>query len=510
MNINNRLIAKNTMALYVRMFVLMAVNLYVSRVVLNLLGVEDFGIYNVVGSFVLMFSIISRSLTSAVQRFLNFYLGKGNQAELRRVFATSLMVQILISVLIVVVVEVVGLWYLFNKMNLPADRVWAAVWVFQASLLAFVINLLNVPYNAAIIAHERMSAFAVVSLVEAALRLAAVYALYVTPVDKLVTYAVLIALVTLITRAIYVVYCHSKFSECKFKLIYDKKLFKEMGAFAGWNFLENAAWVLNNQGIMVLINAFFNVVVNAAQGIAYQVYNAMKQFVDSFMSAMKPQITKTYAAQDYEASYGLACKASRLSCFLLWLLALPILLETDELMLLWLKNVPEYTVEFVRWLIATILAIVVSEPLLTLVLASGKIRACQLTSSLVQCGAFFGAALAFWMGSSPLVFYVLFLLVFIVLVFVRLYFAHTKAGFPVGPFMSGVLVRVLVVMLISAIVPLAIHLACPQSFLRTVLVTATTLFSSGITFYLFGFEQNEKNYLVNCLKNFAGKFLKKS
>ena len=324
---NNKRIAKNTLLLYVRTLFIMLVTLYTSRVVLNTLGVTDYGIYNVVGGVVMMFSVISGSLSSSISRFITYELGHGDFDRLKRIFSTSINIQIGISLVILVLAELFGVWFLNTKMNIPAERLSAANWVLQCSLLSFIINLISVPYNACIIAHERMSAFAYISILEAVLKLAVVYMLLVSPYDKLVTYAILLVIVALLIRLTYGQYCRRHFEESRYQFVYDKPLVKEMTSFAGWSFFGNSAYMLNVQGVDMLINIFFGVTLNAARGVATQVQNAVMQFVNNFAVAVNPQITKSYAAGEREYMNKLVCRGARFSYFLLLIFVVPLVCE---------------------------------------------------------------------------------------------------------------------------------------------------------------------------------------
>ena len=297
---NNKRIAKNTLLLYVRMLFMMAVNLYTSRVVLNALGVEDFGIYNVVGGVVAMFSVISGSLSAAISRFITYELGKGNNDRLNKIFSASVTIQLLLSLIIVILVESIGVWFLNVKMSIPTDRMLAANWVLQFSIATFVINLVSVPYNAAIIAHERMSAFAYISILEALGKLAIAYLIVVSPMDRLIFYALLMCSVAVIVRAVYGYYCKRHFAECTYHFHWDREILKKMFGFAGWNFIGASSAVLRDQGGNIIINLFAGPAVNAARGIAGQVNNAVTGFVSNFMTALNPQITKSYASGDRE------------------------------------------------------------------------------------------------------------------------------------------------------------------------------------------------------------------
>ena len=296
---NNKQIAKNALALYFRMFFTMLVGLYTSRVILQALGVEDYGIYNVVGGFVSMFSLISGSVASSVSRFFTFELGRKDLDKLKRVFSTSIFVLIGLAIIVFIATETFGIWYLNNKMVIPESRMTAAMWCFQISLVTFVVNLINQPYSAAIIAHERMDIYAYLAISDSVMKLIICYAVLHSPIDRLIFYAILLCGVGLINQAIYVIFCKRKFQECTFHLMFDHSLFKEMFGFAGWNFIGSSAAILTSQGSNLLLNWAGGPVVNAAYGIANTVSSIVSTFVSNFTQAFTPQITKRYAAQEY-------------------------------------------------------------------------------------------------------------------------------------------------------------------------------------------------------------------
>ena len=418
---NNKRIAKNTLLLYFRTLFIMLVTLYTSRVVLNTLGVTDYGIYNVVGGVVMMFSVISGSLSSSISRFITYEIGHGDFDKLKRIFSTSVNIQIGISLVILVLAELFGVWFLNTKMNVPAERLSAANWVLQCSLLSFIINLVSVPYNACIIAHERMSAFAYISIMEAVLRLLVVYMLLVSPYDKLATYAVLLVVVALIIRMAYSLYCRKHFEESRYRFVYDKPLIKEMTGFAGWSFFGNGAYMLNVQGVDMLINIFFGVTLNAARGVATQVQNAVMQFVNNFTVAVNPQITKSYAAGDREYMNKLVCRGARFSYFLLFLFVVPIVCEADYILYLWLKIVPEHAPAFLRLALFGSLMMLLGNSMLTAISATGNIKRYQLWVTIVGCLVFPLTWVAFKLGFPPETTYVIFIAIYFLLVFVRPY-----------------------------------------------------------------------------------------
>lgn len=311
----NKRIAKNTLLLYVRMLFSMLISLYTSRVILQTLGVKDYGIYNVVGGVVTMFSILSGSLSAAISRFITYELGKGDTKKLSTIFSSVVNIQIGLSLIIVLLAETIGLWFLNVKMNIPADRMYASNWVYQLSILTFVLGLISVPYSAVIVAYERMSTFAYIGIFETTAKLVVVYMLLLFTCDKLILFATLMAMIALIIRFIYGVYCKRHFEECNYKFVYDNTLFKKMFSFAGWNFLGAGSALLMSQGVNILMNMFFGVTLNVARGIANQVDNAVQQFVNNFTTAINPQITKSYATDNLSYMHQLVSVGSKYSFF---------------------------------------------------------------------------------------------------------------------------------------------------------------------------------------------------
>lgn len=496
---NNKRIAKNTLLLYVRTLFTMLVSLYTSRVVLNTLGVSDYGIYNVVGGVVAMFSVVSGSLSSSISRFITYELGHGDFDRLKRIFTTSVNIQIGISMVILILAETFGLWFLNTKMNIPADRMTAANWVLQCSLASFVISLISVPYNACIIAHERMSAFAYISILEAVLKLAVVYMLLISPYDKLSTYAVLLVAVALLIRLTYGQYCKRHFEESRYKFVYDRPLIKEMTGFAGWSFFGNGAYMLNTQGVDMLINIFFGVTLNAAKGVATQVQNAVMQFVNNFTVAVNPQITKSYAAGDMEYMYKLVCRGARFSYFLLFIFVVPIVCEADYILRLWLKTVPEYAPVFLRLTLFGALMTLLGNSMITAVSATGDIKRYQLWVTIVGCLVFPFTWMAFQFGLPPETTYIIYIVIYFSLNFVRLHIVKDLLNFPVKLYLTDVMVRILVVSILSFILPLLVISNFEQSFLRLCISCIIGMTSTVLTILWLGLEKNERKIIYNKL-----------
>ena len=491
-SLNNKRIAQNTILLYFRTLFTMLISLYTSRVVLNTLGVTDYGIYNVVGGVVAMFSVISSSLSSAVSRFITYEIGRGDFEKLKRIFSTSVNIQIGISFVILALAETFGLWFLNTKMNIPDGRIGAANWVLQCSLLSFIINLVSVPYNACIIAHERMTAFAYISILEAVLKLVVVYMLLISTYDKLATYAVLLVAVALIVRLAYSFYCRRHFEESHYRFVYDKSLIKEMTGFAGWSFFGNGAYMLNVQGVDMLINIFFGVTLNAARGVASQVQNAVMQFVNNFTVAVNPQITKSYAAGDMKYVCKLVCRGARFSYFLLFIFVVPLFCEANYVLKLWLKIVPEYAVMFLRLSLFATLMTLLGNSMLTAIMATGNIKKYQLYITIVGCLVFPLTWLAFELVFPPETTYVIYIFIYFILNFVRLYMAKGLMNFPIKFYLSDVILRVVVVSLFSFILPLLVIYNYKESFMRLCFTCIISLFSTLFTISVFGLEYSER------------------
>lgn len=366
------------MALYFRMIVMMVIGLFTSRIVLNALGVTDYGIYNVVGGFVSMFSLVSASLTSSISRSLTFELGRGDMERLKKTFSMSVIILLGFSLLIVILLESIGLWYLNNKMVIPPERMYAAHWCFQLSIVTFILGLVNMPYTSSIISHERMDIYAYFTILDAVFKLVICYAIMNSPIDRLIMYAILLCLINVVNQCIYVIFCKRHFEECTFHCVYDKTMFKSLFGFAGWNFIGCSAAVLRTQGATLLLNWAGGPAVNAANGVANNICHIVQRFVDSFTQAFNPQITKRYAAEEYESLMKLLLFGSRYSYYLLFVLALPIMFNAHFILYVWLGMVPEHTVSFTRWIIVFMLAEAVSRPIITAKNATGEIRNYQI------------------------------------------------------------------------------------------------------------------------------------
>lgn len=507
---NTKRIAKNTLMLYGRMMFGMIVSLYTSRVVLNTLGVVDYGIYGVVGGFVSMFSLISSSLSSAVSRFLTFELGKCDKARLEKAFSTSLMIHFVLALIVLLVAETVGLWFVNNKLTIPENRIFAANWVFQASIVSFIFGLFSVPYNASIVSHEKMSAFAYIGVLDMILRLLIVlFIAYVSlHFDRLIVYAVLLVIVSLALQCIYLIYCRKHFEECRLKFSFDKQFWKEISSFAGWNFIGCTAGMLKDQGVNVLLNLFVGPVLNAAKGIAGAVNGAVAGFAGNFMTALNPQITKSYAAGDISYTYYLVERGSRFSFYILMLLAIPILLETEFILSVWLKHYPEHAVNFVRLVLLLSMVDVLSNTLITLQNATGNIRNYQLIVGGILLLNFPLSYICLKIGLDPEWTYVIAIIVAIMCMIMRLFYMKKSVSLPVGNFLKNVVFNVLVVMLCSFIVPYILHVVMPYGWPRFVLVGSVSVLFTLLSILFIGCTYNERSFIVERCFSLKNRLLK--
>lgn len=418
---NNKRIAKNTIFLYIRMLLIMAVSLYTSRVILQTLGVEDFGIYNVVGGLASSFAFFSSSLSNATQRFLNVELGKNDIQGVGRVFSLSLLIYIVIIIAVVIVAEYAGIWLLNNKLVIPIERLGAANWVFHTTIIGLAITLIGSVFDSVLIARENMKIYAYISIVEVFLKLFIVYALNWVDFDKLKLYAVLFLLAHFFVKMISVIYCIRKYPECKFRPLWDSSMFGNIFRFIGWNGLGTAVWMINEQGINVLLNMFFGPIVNAARGVSAQVSAAVNNFSNSFFTAVRPQIVKSYAGKDYGYFIKLINLSSKYSFFLIWLLCLPIIVRSEGILNLWLQDVPEYAPKFVQWILLFNCVNVLTNPFWSGVQAIGNMKKYILVGSLLFLSAFPISYLFLKLGWSPTI-------VFQVLTFVRIVYLFVTIG----------------------------------------------------------------------------------
>lgn len=495
-SIKNKRIAKNTLLLYFRMLFLMLISLYTSRVILDGLGVEDYGIYNVVGGFVSMFAIVSAALTSATTRFINYEQGKGDINRQTVVFSTSLTIQVVLTLIVLVLCETFGVWYIQNVMVVPEERLSASMWCFQFSVITFCANLITVPYNASIIAHERMSVFAGISIFEGLAKLAIAFCIFYNPIDRLVFYALLLLLVQLVVCTTYHIYCFRKFEECKPRLLFDRPLFRSMLGYSVWHFVGNGAQIAKTQGVNLVLNYFCGPVLNTARGISNQIEGAVSGFASNFMMALNPQITISYAKGDNDYLMSLVNRGSKLSFFLLTILSLPVIINADFVLGIWLKEVPEYAVEFTQLsLICSIIASL-SRPLMTAQNATGNVRNYQLIiGSLLLLNLPF-SYIALLLGFSPISIVVVALFVELICLFARIFLIpQTIPFFKPGRFIINVVLPCAVVMALSSIIPTILKYSLDYSVLNSLFNITVCLIASSLCILFIGCSKSERLFL---------------
>ena len=502
----SRRIARNTVLLYVRMTVMLLVGLYTSRVVLNALGQDDYGTYGAVGGVVALFSVLTMAVASAISRFMAVELGKARQ-RMQDVFSTTVFVQFVLALGIFVLAEAAGIWFLNTQMSVPDGRMEAANWVLQCAIGVFVVNMLAVPYNAAIIAHEKMEAFAYISIAEALLALGAALATRFASTDKLKLYAVLMLAVALVVRMLYGAYARRHFPECRFRRsCVNRPLIREMGSFAGWTFLGNGASVLNAQGINILFNLFFGVRVNAARDVTVKLEGNVTRFINNITTAINPQINKSFAAGNTEYLHELTCKGAKYSYFLYFFFALPIILETPELLRLWLGMVPEHTVEFVRIAMLYSLCVAVGTPFVTAVFATGKVKVYEIVASATNVLAFPLSWLAFKLGGRPEMAYWFLAGTAFAVLLERVGFACAQTGLRPGKIVRDTLLPILLVSVPAVAAPLALFLLLPPDTLRTLAVVLVSFLSTAACAFFLGTTPGEKSAVIQAVKS---RFLKR-
>lgn len=486
------------------MMVTMLVTLYTSRVILNALGVNDFGIYNVVGGFVALFSFISNSMAHASLRFFAYEIGRNNLDKLRQTFRLTLSIYIIFSIIILILGETIGLWFVSNKLNIPSDRQLATLWVYQFSLFAFIATIVRIPFNSVIIARENMKFYAWTSIIETGLKLGIVFILLWLQFDKLILYSILTFGIVLIITFIYFIYCKKSFPECIFRLAWDKHLFLTMFSFAGWSFFDSIAFTAMNQGVNILINIFFGTAINAARGIAFQVSTQVASFVYSYQTAAAPQITKYFALDQKEEMKKLFFQSSKFSYFLLFIFALPAIFEVDSLLKIWLNHVPDYTAIFTRLVLITILVDSLSGTINDVAKATGRIKYFNLLVSITLLLNLPISYILLKLDYPPQATIFTSMVISFAALFVRLVALRHLISFKISEYIKKVVVKNIIVSLASIPIPLLIYLNFNQSVLSFFAVTFTCVITVLTSIFLFGLSVNEKRIVISYIDNRFG------
>ena len=497
---DSKKIAKNTIILYMRQILIMVITLYTSRVVLQTLGADDYGIYNVVGGFVTMFNVISGAFTVAISRFMAYVIGEGNEKKIGELFSTSLMVQWCMGLFIVLLLATVGVWYVTNIMVLPEGRTEAALWVLAFSTVSFFINLISVPYNALIVAHEHMKAYAYIAIFEAIMKLLVSFAIIVSPIDKLITYSFLTVLTAVIVRFCYSIYCNKHFTGCKFRLKVHRSMLKEMMSFVGWAFLGNGAVVLRDQGTNMILNLFGGTTVNAARGIAQNVNNAVQSFVNNFMQATQPEITKLKATDQLVEMRALIFRSCRVCYFLMLILSVPLIKNIDYVLYIWLGEVPKYTNLFVAFTLMDSLLAALNNPLLYGVLATGKIKVYEIVMSSM---CILSLPINYWLlslGITPAYVYIVIVIIRFLIMLLLVWQSKTY-GLKWKSFFSNVAIRVIITTVVCVVAAVIVDFSFISiEFLRFLIETGVIVLLNGCTIFMIGFSGTERNTILTVIK----------
>ena len=491
-------LAKNTAYMYVRMVILTVITLYTSRIVLQQLGVDDFGIYGVIGSVVAMFSSLRGLFATSTQRFVNYSMGEGKFDKVCTIFNMSILIHVIISIALFVLGEGLGIWFIECKMSIDPSRVFATHWVLQFSLLSVVISMITTPFDALVLAHEKMNFYAYIAVLEAVLRLAIVFALAYSPIDKLILYAILQFIITIIVFLVNLWYCRSRFSECRFKRVWDKKIFIDMSAFAGWNFLGNTAFAITQNGLNMLINTFSGVVANAARTIAYQANAALGKALDSVTTVINPYCTKTYASGQIERTLDVIYFASKIYIILQIFIALPLCVFSKEILLLWLGQVPDYTIGFMKIIMLHSVIRSIHYPLNNLFKTVGNLKRYQLAEISILSLPLFASYILLRQGCEP---YVVFwtLIIFEVINYVAIIaIAKEDAHLPIRTYLK----RTIIPCAISVIITLGGYSLCMAYsglYYRLFFLIISMAVVLAIMFCI-GLNAYERKLIINLLK----------
>ena len=480
------------------------ISLYTSRVVLKQLGVEDFGIYNLVGGVISVFSFVQGALADASQRFLTFEIGKGANGNVYRVFSVCVLLHIILGLIIGLLAEPIGCWLIYSKLNIPHDKLFSAIWVYQFTIVSAISICILIPYYAMVISKEKMKAFAMISLGEAGVKLCIAISLGLSVADnRLVLYAFLIMLSQIALQSLYYLYCRKNFEESKFTYQWDGRLVKEIGAFSSWSVIGNIAYALVIHGQSILLGMFFLPVVNAARGIAFQVHGAILNFIKNFQIAVNPQITKTFAAHQLSDMHQLIFRSSRFSYYLFLLMFYPLFFETSTILSIWLAEVPQYAVEFVRYSLLIVFTSTLANPLAVAAKASGKIKVFELSVALIKLTIFPISYMCLAKGLSPTSVYVVHLAIYLISVLINVLVTRNLVEFCMRDYFWKVIVPICSVTAISCIVPVILYYLIPISISRLfVLTILSSIFTSGVVWFI-GMSSRERGLICKWVKGYG-------
>lgn len=494
---NSRRIAKNTILLYVRTLFSQLLGLYTSRKFLEILGVEDYGIYNVVGGVIAFLLFLNSSMTVATQRYLTVELGKNDLKAYNKVFSMSCIIHAVLALVIFILAETVGLWFMNNYLNIPESRMNAANLVYQTSILTVLLNIMTVPYTASLTSHERLDVYAFVGMGDAILKLGVVYLLLISTYDSLVLYGFLLFIIQLIAAFVFFIFCTRTFKECRFQWIWSRSLFRSMLGFTGWNLFGTVAWILKDHGSNLLLNIFGGPLINAARGVSFQISGAVHNLVSGFSSAVNPQLTKSYAADDKEGLYKLFVTSSKISFFLLFIIALPVLFEVSFLLNLWLVEVPDYSVLFTRIILVESVFNTLVGPMVTSLLATGNIKLYQIVVGSVMLLNIPISFTLLYLGLPIETPFFVSLSITIFSLGVRFLFCKYQLSFSILSYINDVLKPVILVFVLSSIFPLLLYFNMDSSFVRFVIISFVSIISVMFFVYWLGLSDKERLFINN-------------
>ena len=500
METENKRIAKNTLMLYFRQILILLTSLYTVRIVLQALGAEDYGIYNVVAGTVTMFGFLTNSLAGASQRFFSFELGQGNSESLQKIFSLMLVIYILLAITVLLFAETLGLWFVKNKLTIPPTRINAAVWVYQASILSFIISILTAPYMAAIIAHENMKIYAYASVIEAILKFLVALSLNFMP-EKLIAYGLLLLIITFLNTAVYRFYCGKHYKECRFVFSWDKEKFKEIMSYSSWNLFGSSISIIKNQIMNILLNLFFNPVVNAARSISVQVNNAVNSFAGNFTTAMRPQIIKQYAAGKHDKVAQLVFYGCKYTFFLMFIFSLPLILEMNYILKLWLSHPPQMAVVFTRLALIDAVIASMSYQLMTWAQATGKIKLYQSVVGIILILNLPISYVALKLGCPAYSVMIIAIVLSLVATIARLLILKRLTSFSLIKFITSSLLPILAVTLTSSVIPCFLHYIMEENFFRLCIVLVSAIFLTLFSIITIGLSHGERKVIFINIKN---------
>lgn len=483
------------------MLLVMGVSLFTVRIVLKVLGVEDYGIYNVVAGIVSMFGFLSGTMASASQRFFAFEIGKKDFVKLKQTFSMTVTIYAMLAILIIILAETVGLWFLNNKMTIPPDRMEAAHWVYHFAIASFVVTIMAIPYNAAIIAKENMKVFAYISILEVILKLAIVYMLMLFDADKLKLYAVLMFIATLIIRFAYSLYCRRAYTEFKYSFYWDRELFKALIGYSGWNMIGVIANIIKNQGIDVLLNIFFNPILNAARAIAFQIFNALNQLTINVYSATRPQITKLFAKNDIEQMWKLVFQSLKISYFLLLIISIPIIINPEIILSIWLHKFPSQAIIYVRLILISFLIETSVNQLIAVMQSANKIKHYQIFASVILL---LNLPISFFllkMGYNEFTPFIVIVILSCFYIGMIIYISYKYLRMSLKNFFIHVHVKLYIVSLFSFACSFLLKQIFDNSLLHFIYFCLISFTFSIIIIFYFGFNKSEKQSIILFLKN---------